>query len=104
MRLREHLGTLYGHVSAYDGRPTATQQRRSEELSGELSEARDRGNELLASLDRINELLEERGLQPVTVMDRDAWNADNGIGTSAGPAPLSRALLGEFVSILGRAF
>ncbi|MDX1571055.1 MAG: hypothetical protein R3200_11260 [Xanthomonadales bacterium] len=103
MKLREHLGTLYGHVSGYDGRPTATQQRRKEELLAELEEARIHGDELLASLGKINEILEREGLEPIKVTDREAWDRENGMGTSAGPAFLRGPVFGEFVNILGSA-
>ncbi|MEO1581596.1 MAG: glycosyl hydrolase [Pseudomonadota bacterium] len=81
-QLRERLGTLYGNVTSYDGRPTATQFARLETLSDELDEAMASGDELLgAGLDSINEQLAAAGLEPLAVLDRESWDEEEGVTT-----------------------
>ena len=71
--LRERLGNLYGDVSGYDGRPTDSQLARLERLEAQLEERKTSFAEITTRLDDINPKLERRGLEPLTRLDRDAW-------------------------------
>ena len=79
-QLRERLGTLYGNVTSYDGRPTRTQFQRRDSLNGELSDALTEGATLLdGKLGTINAALGEAGLDPLEVLDRASWNEEEGM-------------------------
>ncbi|MEL6869367.1 MAG: glycosyl hydrolase [Pseudomonadota bacterium] len=79
-QLRERLGTLYGNVTSYDGRPTETQFDRRNTLGAELDDALTSGDDLLvAQLAEVNAMLEGVGLEPLTTLDRKSWNEDEGI-------------------------
>ncbi|MEM6638739.1 MAG: glycosyl hydrolase [Pseudomonadota bacterium] len=79
-KLRERLGTLYGNVTSYDGRPTRTQLDRRETLGGELSVALNDSADLLSDkLTAINARLSAEGLDALTGLDRDAWNEEAGV-------------------------
>ena len=74
-KLRENLGSLYGAVNRYSGRPTDSQLQRMRVLEGELDEAIDNFSELTAAkkLDPLNSRLERRGLDPLKRMSEDEW-------------------------------
>ncbi|MEL7022653.1 MAG: glycosyl hydrolase [Pseudomonadota bacterium] len=79
-QLRERLGTLYGNVTSYDGRPSETQFDRRKTLGSELDDALTSGEDLLvAQLTEVNAMLEGAGLEPLTTLDRTSWNEDEGI-------------------------
>ncbi|MEO0974104.1 MAG: glycosyl hydrolase, partial [Pseudomonadota bacterium] len=79
-QLRERLGTLYGNVTAYDGKPTRTQFDRRDTLKGELSEALGSGEALLSvELAKINEQLVAAGVEPLSAMERERWNEKEGM-------------------------
>jgi photosystem II stability/assembly factor-like uncharacterized protein len=81
-QLRERLGTLYGNVTGYDGKPSNTQFDRRDSLMGELSDALASGEVLLgAELTVINERLAAAGLAPLAAMDRAAWNEKEGVAS-----------------------
>lgn len=79
-QLRERLGTLYGNVTSYDGRPTRTQFDRRDSLMGELSDALTEGAALLDDkLATINAALGDAGLDPLETLDRANWNEEEGM-------------------------
>jgi hypothetical protein len=81
-KLRERLGTLYGNVTSYDGRPSSTQFARRDSLGDELAEAMVASEPLLNErLAAINARLGEAGLDALTVLDRDAWNEQEGVAS-----------------------
>jgi hypothetical protein len=85
-KLREDLGTLYGAVVGYTGRPTASQLRQAETLRGRLEEAEAGFAALAAGAGEVNRALERAGLEPVVVLGREAWEVRSeagGTGTSA---------------------
>jgi photosystem II stability/assembly factor-like uncharacterized protein len=77
-KLREKLGALYGSVSGYSGRPTDSELERMRILGGELERAERRFGELTSerALARLNAELEKRGLDPLVLMTREAWEAE----------------------------
>lgn len=75
-KLREHLSNLYAGVTAYDGRPTQTQQDRAVRLVGELDAAAARFKALEAGdLAKVNGALTKKGVKPITAKSRDEWEA-----------------------------
>ena len=81
-RLRERLGTLYGNVTGYDGRPSKTQFDRRDTLGAELADALSAGEELLGpALEALNARLAEAGLEGLSTLDRDEWNEEEGMAS-----------------------
>ncbi|MEM7704065.1 MAG: glycosyl hydrolase [Pseudomonadota bacterium] len=81
-QLRERLGTLYGNVTSYDGRPSATQLSRRDTLGQELTDALEASDSLLVSkLQDVNNQLGAAGLDALTVLDRAEWNEEEGMAS-----------------------
>jgi photosystem II stability/assembly factor-like uncharacterized protein len=73
-QLRERLGSLYGAVNAFEGRPTESQIKFMAVLETLLAEAEQKLDSLLTSqLDRLNAQLREQGQSPITRMTREQW-------------------------------
>ncbi|RME41779.1 MAG: glycosyl hydrolase, partial [Planctomycetota bacterium] len=74
-QLREKLGSLYGAVNGYEGRPTQSQLGYMEVLDKQLQEAERKAERLLTGrLDDINRRLRAAGLAPLHRMTRDEWD------------------------------
>jgi hypothetical protein len=87
--LRERLGTLYGDISFYDGRPTDSQLERLDRLQAELEEKKDQFEAEVQAIERINRMLARRDLEPVKLLTRDEWEKQQeGAGGSASEAGL----------------
>ncbi|MEM8982987.1 MAG: glycosyl hydrolase, partial [Pseudomonadota bacterium] len=81
-KLRERLGTLYGNVTSYDGRPSATQFDRRDSLGEELKAGLTASEPLLGEqLAAINERLATAGLDSLVSLSRDAWNEEEGVAS-----------------------
>ncbi len=75
-QLREQIATVYGGVTSYEGRPTATQSERTEVLTGELDKARSRYQQLTGfDLQNLNAALTKRSQPPLAVKSREEWAA-----------------------------
>jgi photosystem II stability/assembly factor-like uncharacterized protein len=73
-KLREELGSLYGNVNGYEGRPTASQINRMGVLGKQLEAAITTFDGTLAKgLADIAPQLAKRKLAPVVKMTADAW-------------------------------
>ncbi len=95
-KLREHLGNLYGSIVAYEGRPTATQLERTEELLAELDEAEARFARLVgADLDAVNAKIGE----PLTLMTREEWEAEQEGGGGDGAVTGRKVKRSQVVSL-----
>jgi len=82
--LRERIGTLYGDISFYDGRPTDSQIERMARLQGELDTKQAEFETKAKSIDRMNRILARRDLEPLKLMTLEAWQAQQeGAGGSA---------------------
>jgi photosystem II stability/assembly factor-like uncharacterized protein len=87
--LRERLGTLYGDISFYDGRPTDSQLERMKRLQTELEERKAEFEAEAQAVDRMNKMLVRRDLEPVKLLTRDEWEKQQeGAGGSASMAGL----------------
>ena len=72
--LRERLGTLYGDISFYDGRPTDSQLERMATLQAELDAKEAEFEAIAKEVDSINRILAKRELEPLTRLTRDEWD------------------------------
>lgn len=78
-KLREQLGTLFGNVVGYSGKPSATQHLQAEDLIGQVSVALKAGQEILdKQLPGLNKALDsDKGIE---LLDRATWDEKNGMG------------------------
>ncbi len=73
-RIREHLGSLYGDVNVYEGRPTDYQVARAESLGHELEDVIEDFRKLMdAELPAINAALQKKKLDPISVLSEADW-------------------------------
>jgi len=73
-QIREKLGSLYGAVNGYDGRPTGGQEEFKTVMAGELTKQRSAYDALVAKdLVAANATLAEKKMSAVTPLTRDAW-------------------------------
>ncbi len=93
--LRERLGTLYGNISFYDGRPTDSQLERMATLRAELDAKETEFEAIAKEVDSINRILAKRDLEPLTSLTREEWDEQQeGAGGSTSLATVvSRTLL-----------
>jgi photosystem II stability/assembly factor-like uncharacterized protein len=85
--LRERIGTLYGDVSGYDGRPSGSQIERLERLQDELEAKQAEFEAEAGKIDSLNRILAKRDLEPLTRLTLEEWEArQEGAGGSASTA------------------
>jgi photosystem II stability/assembly factor-like uncharacterized protein len=73
--LREKLGGLYGEITGYDGRPSASQIERLAGFTAEIEAKRAELAGLTTGLDELNRTLAKRGLEPLAPLSREDWQA-----------------------------
>jgi photosystem II stability/assembly factor-like uncharacterized protein len=77
-RIREFLGTVYGAVNSYEGRPTQAQAERAEVLRRELDDVIKGFEELTsAQLAQLNQGLKEKSLPAMEVISEVEWQKAN---------------------------
>jgi photosystem II stability/assembly factor-like uncharacterized protein len=77
-RIREFLGSVYGAVNGYEGRPTQAQADRAEVLRRELEDVIKSFNEVTAAqLAELNRGLKGKKLPPLKVMSEIEWQKAN---------------------------
>ncbi|GMU63847.1 MAG: hypothetical protein AMXMBFR36_01210 [Acidobacteriota bacterium] len=99
-KLREHLGTLYGNVLGYEGRPSRSQLDRLAVLEAELGAIEQRFGEIAGGrLAAVNLELDRARLEAIELPDFAAWKARDAVGGAA-PGALApkqvRRLLAAF--------
>ncbi len=73
-KLREELGTLYGNVNGYEGRPTDSQVGRMEVLGKDMEAVRGKYEALLAKeLGPINAILGKQKLEAIKPLAQEDW-------------------------------
>jgi photosystem II stability/assembly factor-like uncharacterized protein len=77
-QLREMIGSLYGAVNGFDGRPTDSQLAESERVAGELAKKMTWFDSTSKELAEINRMLAAKKLETLTVMSRDEWDKKDG--------------------------
>jgi photosystem II stability/assembly factor-like uncharacterized protein len=91
-RLREYLGTLYGDVAQYEGRPTAEQLARAEVMNRQLNEVVEEFKQLAAQrLPGINASLKTKNLPLIEVISEPEWQKTTSETSSANAAAAMRA-------------
>jgi len=90
-RLREHTDQLYGAITSWDGPPSAYQLANTAALRAQLSDINADFSKLTAAeLPALNELLRNKGAQPLSVPPPTAFDDDDATG-SGGNAAAARA-------------
>jgi len=75
-RLRENLTDLYGNVVFYDGRPSQTQQERTDAIARELVDVvKDFDAWAAKQLGGVNAALAKKRLEPIALLTREQWEA-----------------------------
>jgi len=78
-KLREQLGTLFGNVVGFNGRPSQTQYQQAEKLADEVAEAIAASESLLEDrLPALNKALGDE--KDIHLLERETWNEKNGMG------------------------
>jgi len=73
-KIREQMGTLYGSVNGYEGRPTQSQIQRMTALGKELDAVVAEFNALTKKeLPVVNAALEKKKITPITLMTKTDW-------------------------------
>jgi hypothetical protein len=77
-RIREHLGSVYGDVNGYEGRPTDYQVARTESLGHELEDVLAEFRKLTdQELPKINVDLKKKKLDAIPVLAEADWEKQN---------------------------
>lgn len=85
--LRERIGTLYGDISAYDGRPSDSQIERLARLQAEFEAKRSEFEIEAQQIDRLNRVLTRSDLAPLSLLTHEEWQArQEGAGASSSMA------------------
>jgi photosystem II stability/assembly factor-like uncharacterized protein len=84
-KLREHLGSLYGNVVNFEGRPSPAQMARLENLESELASVEKRFADFVAKdVAAVNKALAAAKAEPLAVQTREEWKAkDQGAGSGS---------------------
>jgi len=96
--LRERIGTLYGDVSGYDGRPTDSQIERMARLQAELDGKQAEFENAAKKIGSLNRVLGKRDLEPLKRMTLEEWQAqqDGAGGSSSMAMAVGMGLLSAF--------
>jgi hypothetical protein len=87
-RIREYLGSVYGAVNSYEGRPTKAQADRAAVLSHELDDVVGDFTKLnAAKLSALNQSLTEKKLAAITVLDEGEWKKKAAAAAAGSPTP-----------------
>jgi photosystem II stability/assembly factor-like uncharacterized protein len=80
-RIREHLGSVYGNVNGYEGRPTDQEVARAESLGRELEDVINEFTKLTdKELTSINAGLRRKKMVAITVLTEAEWQKQNEAG------------------------
>ena len=75
LKLREHMGELYGAVNGFSGRPTQSQIESTVVIKKQLDDAGSKFESITGSaLPSINTTLQGKGLDPLKVLSRIDWD------------------------------
>lgn len=81
-KLREHLGSLYGNVLGFEGRPSPSQLSRLANLEAEILEVESRFSAFREKeLAAINAELRKAKLDPITTPSREEWRKKDESGS-----------------------
>jgi hypothetical protein len=92
--LRERLGNLFGEITLYDGRPSESQMERVDGLEAELRDKEAEFEDMTGELDRLNRMLDKKGLDPLELLTHEAWQKrQEGAAGSAAMASIAATTL-----------
>ena len=75
LKLREHMGELYGAINGYSGRPTQSQIDSTSVLGKQLDDAAVKFQSITAStLPSVNAALQGKSIEPLKAMSRADWD------------------------------
>ena len=75
LKLREHLGDLYGSINGYSGRPTQSQIEGESVEKKQLADAGSKFQSITTSnLPPLNTALQSQKLEPLKAMSREDWD------------------------------
>ena len=75
LKLREHMGELYGAINGFSGRPTQSQIEETGVLKKQLADAGDKFQSTATSeLPLVNTALQGKSLEPLKAMSRADWD------------------------------
>ncbi len=75
LKLREHMGELYGAINGYSGRPTQSQVESTGVIKKQLEDAGVKFQSITTSeLPRLNTALQGKSLEPLRAMSRADWD------------------------------
>ncbi len=95
-KLREQLGTLFGQVVGYSGRPSQTQYQLAEKLIKDVESAWEDGQQLLdKQLPALNKALGDDAA--IKLQDRATWNEKNGMGLATQQVNKAWLINGGFI-------
>ena len=72
-QLRERIGSLYGAINTYDGRPTESQLAEMELVAAELSKKTAWFDSMTRQVDELNRTLAARKLEKLALLTREEW-------------------------------
>ncbi|MBV9478467.1 MAG: glycosyl hydrolase [Acidobacteria bacterium] len=79
-QLRERMGSVYGAVNSFDGRPTDSQLAEADALAAELAKKQSAFDAAAKDVDAVNKTLAAKKLDPIKVLTREEWEkADSGV-------------------------
>jgi photosystem II stability/assembly factor-like uncharacterized protein len=87
--LRERLGSLFGEIVSYDGRPSDSQLERIVGLEAEIEAKRTEFETETVKIDGLNRTLSKKNLEPLVALTREAWQARQEGGGSSDDAALT---------------
>ncbi len=101
-QLREKLGSLYGAVNGYEGRPTRSQIAQMAVLAGRLDAIAQRLRTLGdRSVAQVNRSLVQARQQPIVLLDRQQWDHKQDAAGAVPPPNLDPATLAALPWNLG---
>ena len=87
-RLREFLGSLYGDVNGYLGKPTQSQIERTDVLGRELEDVIHDFDKLTAGLPQLNQQLQGKKLEPIRLVSEADWQKQQDGAPAGGAAQM----------------
>ncbi len=92
-QLRERIGSVYGAVNSYDGRPTDSQLEEADAVAAELVKKSTSFDAMAKQLADINRTLTSRKLETMTVMSREEWEKkESGVVGATSKTAFERAM------------
>ena len=96
-QLRERIGSLYGAVNSFDGRPTGSQMAEADVVAKELAKQQASFDNATKELAQLNRTLTSRKLEQLTVLTREEWEKKDSGVVGATSSHAFRELISRFL-------